>query len=235
MGDHTINPEDVNIEESWKQLLWEEFSKPYFKQVKDFLVKEKKDGKVLYPPGSLIFNAFVKTPVDKVKVVIIGQDPYHNPGQAMGLCFSVPKGIAIPASLKNIYKEMHNDIGFSPPDHGDLTAWAEQGVFLLNAMLTVEKNKAGSHRKIGWQVFTNAVIEKLSATKKGLVFLLWGNFAKSKKVLIDEMKHYVLESVHPSPLAGNAFQGCQHFSKTNQLLVQQGLDPIDWSLEKIKE
>ncbi len=162
--------------------------------------------------------------------MILGQDPYHGPGQAMGLSFSVPKGIRPPASLKNIYKEMHSDVGLEIPAHGDLSSWAAQGVFLLNAMLTVEHKKAGSHKKIGWQTFTNAVIKKLSDERDGLVFMLWGNFAKEKKILIDEMKHYVLEAVHPSPLAGNGFQGCQHFSRANELLQKQGLEPIDWTL-----
>lgn len=221
---------NIQIEDSWKTALQEEFQQPYFAAIKQFLVQEKQAGKTIYPPGSLIFNAFNTTPFDKVKVVILGQDPYHGPDQAMGLSFSVPRGIRPPASLKNIYKELHNDVNMTVPTHGDLTHWASQGVFLLNAMLTVEKRKAGSHKKIGWQNFTNAVISKLSSEREGIVFLLWGNFAKEKKALIDEVKHYVLESVHPSPLAGNGFQGCKHFSRTNELLVKQGLDPIDWQL-----
>ncbi len=222
---------NVQIEESWKAVLKEEFEQPYFATIKQFLVQEKQAGKVIYPKGSLIFNAFNLTPFDKVKVVVIGQDPYHNPGQAMGLSFSVPKGVRVPPSLKNIYKEIANTIDdFKIPDHGDLTAWAQQGVFLLNAMLTVEHNKAGSHKKIGWQTFTDAVIRRLSDEREGLVFLLWGNFAKQKKAFIDEMKHHVLESVHPSPLAGNGFQGCGHFSTTNELLIKQGQEPIDWAM-----
>jgi uracil-DNA glycosylase len=165
-----------------------------------------------------------------VKVVIIGQDPYHNPNQAMGLCFSVPRGVRIPASLVNIYKEINRDLGIPIAGHGDLTSWASQGVFLLNAMLTVEQNKAGSHRKIGWQQFTDAVIQKLSDEREGLIFLLWGNFARSKKLLIDEMKHYVMESVHPSPLAGGAFIGCGHFSKTNEILKKQEIEVINWNV-----
>jgi len=223
----TVN---VQIDESWESLLYEEFQQPYFADIKEFLVNEKRNGKTIYPPGPLIFNAFNKTPVDSVRVVILGQDPYHNPGEAMGLCFSVPKNVKIPASLKNIYREIQNDLGIPMPPHGDLTAWTEQGVILLNAILTVERGKAGSHRNIGWQQFTDAVIRRLSAHKEGLIFLLWGNFAKTKRTLIDQMKHYVLEAVHPSPLAGNGFQGCGHFSKTNELLTKQGLPEIDWQI-----
>ena len=222
------NP-NVKIEESWKRLLSEEFKAPYFQGIKDFLVKEKKAGKTIYPPGPLIFNAFNTTPLDQVKVIILGQDPYHGPGQAMGLSFSVPRSVKTPASLRNVYKELNTDIGMEIPNHGDLSAWAEQGVFLLNAMLTVEHRQAGSHKKIGWQTFTNAVIKKLSDEREGLVFLLWGNFAKAKKEFIDELKHYVLEAAHPSPLAGNRFLTCKHFSRTNELLLKQGLEPIDWN------
>lgn len=221
---------DVQIEDGWKAALTGEFALPYFNQIKQFLIKEKQAGKTIYPPGKLIFNAFDSTPFDKVKVVILGQDPYHQPGQAMGLCFSVPRGIRTPASLQNIYKEINRDLGYPNPGHGDLTPWADQGVFLLNAMLTVEKGNAGSHSKIGWQRFTDAVIKTLSDQKVGLVFLLWGNFAKSKKALINEKKHTVLEAVHPSPLAGNKFQGCGHFSKTNEILIKQGQNPIDWTI-----
>ena len=170
----------------------EEFSKPYFAQIKQFLTEEKSKGKIIFPPGPEIFNAFEKTHFDQVRVVILGQDPYHGPGQAMGLCFSVPKNVTVPASLKNIFKEIHRDIGLPIPDNGDLTPWTQQGVFLLNAILTVEKNQAGSHSKIGWQLFTDAVIQSLSRHRKGLIFLLWGNYAKSKKALIDVSKHTVL-------------------------------------------
>ncbi len=211
--------------------LVEEFSKPYFAQIKQFLKREKSNGKTIFPPGPQIFQAFEKTHFDKVRVVILGQDPYHGPGQAMGLCFSVPKNVAIPASLKNIFKEIHRDVGLPIPNHGDLTSWTSQGVFLLNAILTVEKNVAGSHSKIGWQLFTDVVIQKLSAERKGLIFLLWGNYAKSKKALIDLSKHTVLEAAHPSPLARDAFKGCAHFSKVNSILVQQGEKPINWSLD----
>jgi len=223
-------PVNVQIGESWKALLVEEFSKPYFGAIKAFLVQEKKAGKTIYPPGPVIFNAFNQTPVNDVRVVILGQDPYHNPGEAMGLCFSVPQGIKIPASLRNVFKEIERDLDIPPAEHGDLTPWTRQGVLLLNAVLTVERNKPGSHRNIGWQQFTDAVISQISRHRKDLIFLLWGNFAKSKKPLIDHMKHHVLESVHPSPLAGGAFIGCGHFSKTNELLTKQGLTPIDWSL-----
>ena len=223
-------PVKVQIGESWKQLLAEEFNKPYFSGIKSFLVREKQAGKTIYPPGPAIFNAFNQTAVEDVRVVIIGQDPYHNPGEAMGLCFAVPKGVRVPASLKNIFREIERDLGVPPAAHGDLTSWTRQGVLLLNAILTVERNKAGSHKHIGWQQFTDAVISQLSATRKDLIFLLWGNFARGKKTLIDQMKHHVLESVHPSPLAGGAFIGCGHFSKTNELLINQGLAPIDWSL-----
>ncbi len=222
---------NVNIEDSWKAALQDEFQKPYFPDIKSFLVREKQAGKKIYPPGKLIFNAFNSTPFDQVKVVILGQDPYHNPGEAMGLSFSVPKGVRVPPSLKNIYKEMANDVGFQIPAHGDLSKWSTQGVLLLNAMLTVEHKKAGSHKKIGWQEFTNAVIKKISDEREGIIFMLWGNFAKGKKEFIDATKHHVLEAVHPSPLAGNGFQGSGHFSKANELLKQQGKVGIDWQLD----
>ncbi len=222
---------NVQIEEGWKQALAEEFQKPYFAEIKAFLLAKKQADKTIYPPGALIFNAFNQTPFDAVKVVILGQDPYHNPGEAMGLCFSVPRGVKTPPSLVNIYKEIKTSLGIEPPAHGDLTAWAKQGVLLLNAMLTVEASQPASHQKIGWQTFTDAVIRSISEQKEGVVFLLWGNFARSKKALIDEFKHYVLESAHPSPLAGNAFQGCGHFSRTNEMLEKQGKAPIDWSLD----
>jgi uracil-DNA glycosylase len=223
-------PNDVQIESSWREKLSEEFTKPYFAGIKEFLTKEKAKGKVVFPPGPLIFNAFNNTPFDAVRIVILGQDPYHNPGEAMGLCFSVPSGVRIPASLRNIYKEMKRDIGFMDPGNGDLSNWTQQGVFLLNSVLTVEKNNPGSHSKIGWQIFTDAVIRILSQQKEGIIFLLWGNYARSKKPLIDTTKHDVLEAAHPSPLARDAFQGCGHFSKVNQILLTRGEKPIDWSL-----
>ena len=220
----------VQIEASWKKELLEEFEKPYFLQIVEFLKREKAQNKIIYPPGSQIFNAFNTTPFDQVKVIILGQDPYHGVGQAMGLSFSVSKNVAIPASLKNIYKEIQSDIGLPIPQHGDLTGWAKQGVFLLNAMLTVEASLASSHKNIGWQSFTDTVIQRLSTEKTGLVFLLWGNFAKAKKELIDTNKHLVLEAAHPSPLAGGAFFGCKHFSKTNEYLEKNGQIPINWGV-----
>jgi uracil-DNA glycosylase len=225
-----MNPDQVTIEESWRGLLAEEFREPYFDKIKATLVEKKNQGIVIYPPGPLIFNAFNLTPVKKVKVVILGQDPYHGPGEAMGLCFSVPKGTRIPPSLLNIYKELEEDVGCKIPDHGDLTEWANQGVFLLNAMLTVEHKRPGSHKDIGWQTFTDHVIHKLSSETEGLIFLLWGRFAQSKAPLIDQLKHYVLTAAHPSPLARNAFFGSKHFSKTNQLLQTMDKAPINWQL-----
>ncbi len=221
---------NVKIEESWKAVLSNEFEQAYFQGIASFLRKAKGEGKTIYPPGSLIFNAFNTTPFEAVKVVILGQDPYHRPGEAMGLSFSVPRGVRTPPSLKNIYKELQSDLGIPVADHGDLTKWAEQGVFLLNAMLTVERSKAGSHQKIGWQNFTDAVIRTLSEGREGLVFMLWGNFAKRKKELIDESKHLVLEAAHPSPLAGGAYFGSRHFSQANAYLEEKGMEEIDWNL-----
>ena len=222
---------DVKIEPGWKALLKEEFSKPYFEQITLHLKTEKAQGKTIYPPGGLIFNAFDTTPIDKVKVVIIGQDPYHGPGQAHGLCFSVQTGVPPPPSLVNIFKELHDDIGITIPKHGNLTHWAQQGVFLLNASLTVRAGEPMSHAKIGWAQFTDTVIKKISDTKEHVVFLLWGKFAQEKKTLIDESKHLILRSVHPSPLSAHAgFFGCKHFSKTNQYLVSKGIDPVDWQV-----
>jgi uracil-DNA glycosylase len=222
--------QNVQIEEGWKVLLTDEFEQPYFAGIKTFLVAEKAVGKIIYPPGSLIFNAFNQTPLDQTKVVILGQDPYHNPGEAMGLSFSVPRTVRLPPSLRNIYREINRDLGLPIATHGDLTAWAKQGVLLLNAMLTVEAGQPTSHQKIGWQTFTDAVIKRLSEHKTGLVFMLWGKFAQGKQALIDPAKHHILTAAHPSPLAGDAFQGCGHFSKANELLVAQGLAPIDWQV-----
>jgi uracil-DNA glycosylase len=222
---------DVKIEESWKELLKTEFNKPYFQQIPQHLKTEKAQGKTIYPPGPLIFNAFNTTPLDKVKVVILGQDPYHGPGQAHGLSFSVPNGIAKPPSLLNIFKELHDDIGIDMPNHGNLTHWAEQGVFLLNASLTVRAGEPMSHSKIGWAEFTNEVIKKISEKKDHVVFMLWGKFAQEKRTLIDDKKHLILRSVHPSPLSAHAgFMGCKHFSKANAWLMSKGMDPVDWSL-----
>lgn len=221
---------NVIIEPSWKEVLSSEFDKPYFAGLAAALHAEKARGITIYPPGGKIFNAFALTPFNQVRVVILGQDPYHNPGQAEGLSFSVPSGVPLPPSLKNIYKEISDDIGvdMSRKD-GSLRGWAEQGVFLLNAILTVRAGEAASHSRLGWQTFTDAVIQTLSERRNGIVFLLWGNFARSKKALIDTSRHYVLEAAHPSPLAGGAFFGCRHFSKTNQILINNALQPIDWS------
>ena len=223
-----LDPKSIKIEDSWKEVLHEEFQKQYFSELVGFIKSEKAEGKTIYPPGPNIFQAFNTTPWDKVKVIILGQDPYHNPGQAMGLSFSVPQGTKLPPSLKNIFREIKTDVGIELPDHGDLNSWASQGVFLLNSMLTVEEKKPGSHKKIGWQEFTNAVIRLLSDKKEGLVFLLWGNFAKSKKDLIDGSKHLILEAAHPSPLARGAFFGSKHFSKTNDFLISKNQKIIDW-------
>ena len=222
---------NVQIEESWKQNLKDEFDKIYFQQIVTFLKAEKSAGKIIYPPGPLIFNAFNKTPFSKVEVVLLGQDPYHNKGQAHGLSFSVPDGIPKPPSLINIFKELESDLGIAPPKNGNLERWAIQGVLLLNASLTVRQNEPGSHSKIGWLQFTDSVISKISDNKKGIVFLLWGKFAQEKQSLIDETKHYVLKAAHPSPFsADKGFFGCRHFSKTNDLLVLQHKKPIDWKL-----
>ena len=222
---------NVQIENSWKELLSEEFEKPYFISLSEYLKKEKLSGIKIYPKGPDIFNAFNMTPVANVKVVILGQDPYHGLGQAHGLSFSVPEGVSIPPSLQNIYKELKTDLGISPASNGSLIKWANQGVFLLNAVLTVRAGEAASHSKIGWMEFTDAVISKISKESEGVVFLLWGNFAKSKKELIDTSKHLVLEAPHPSPLARGGFFGCRHFSKANEFLKSKGKEPIDWALE----
>ncbi len=223
---------DVNIEASWKQVLHAEFNKSYFENIVAFLKTEKAQGKIIYPPGSLIFNAFFKTPFDKLKVVLLGQDPYHGKGQAMGLSFSVPKGVRPPPSLINIFKELHDDVGVPIATTGDLTPWAEQGVLLLNAALTVRAGEPNSHSKIGWHQFTDAVIKKISDEKTGIVFLLWGSFAHQKQELIDQTKHHVLKAAHPSPYsADKGFFGCRHFSKTNEFLVQQKQEPINWRLD----
>lgn len=222
---------DVKIEASWKDVLKTEFSKAYFEQAALHIKTEKSQGKTIYPPGSLIFNAFNTTPFDKVKVVILGQDPYHGPGQAHGLCFSVQNGVPPPPSLVNIFKELQEDVGIDAPTHGNLTHWAQQGVFLLNASLTVRAGEPMSHSKIGWAQFTDNVIKTISDKKEHVVFLLWGKFAQEKKVLIDETKHLILKAAHPSPLSAHAgFLGCKHFSKTNEYLGKNGIDPIDWSL-----
>lgn len=220
----------VQIEASWKAVLDETFDQPWFAELATYLREEKAAGKTIYPPGSLIFEAFNRCPFDRVKVVVLGQDPYHNPGEAMGLSFSVPKNVRIPPSLLNIFKELKDDLDIPISGHGDLSAWADQGVFLLNAMLTVEKNKPQSHHHIGWQNFTDTVIRRLSQDREHLVFMLWGNFAKKKKALIDTSRHLVLEAAHPSPLARGGFFGCKHFSQANSYFSRQGIAPINWRL-----
>ncbi len=219
----------VQLEKSWQKVLQEEFEKDYMKQLKNFLLSEKQSGQSIYPPSDQIFAALDFTPFEKVKVVVIGQDPYHGTGQAHGLSFSVNKGTDIPPSLRNIYKELVTDVGITMPSHGYLKHWADQGVLLLNATLTVRANEAGSHQKKGWEIFTDEIIRQLSARRKDLVFLLWGNFAKSKKALITG--HKILEAAHPSPLsAHNGFFNCKHFSQTNAFLVEKGMSPIDWQI-----
>lgn len=219
---------DVRIEQSWKEVLQPEFDKPYFKTLTDFVRQEYSTTEV-FPPARLIFNAFDLCPFDKVKVVIIGQDPYHGPGQAHGLCFSVNDGIQFPPSLKNIFKEIESDLGKPVPASGNLTRWAQQGVLLLNATLTVRAHNAGSHQKQGWETFTDAVIRELATKRDGLVFILWGSYAQKKGAFIDRCRHLVLQSAHPSPLSAyNGFFGNHHFSLTNQWLQEHGLGAIDW-------
>ncbi len=223
---------DPNIETSWKNMLLDEFNAEYFSKLRTLLVEEKKQYTV-YPPGKQIFAAFNHTPFDSVKVVIIGQDPYHGPGQANGLCFSVSDGIRKPPSLDNIFKELNSDLGIPVPASGNLEKWADQGVLLLNASLTVRANTPNSHQNFGWHPFTDAVIKKLSDEKQGLVFLLWGKFAQGKESLIDTTKHHILKAAHPSPYSAyNGFFGCRHFSKTNELLRKEGKKEINWSIEE---
>ncbi|WP_462265179.1 uracil-DNA glycosylase [Mucilaginibacter sp.] len=223
----------VDIERSWLEVLHDEFDKPYMQKLREFLKQEKEAGIKVYPKGSDIFNAFNKTPFTNLKTVILGQDPYHGPNQAIGLSFAVNKGITVPPSLKNIYKELQTDIpGFTMPSHGDLTGWAEQGVLMLNATLTVQAGKPGSHQKKGWEIFTDTVIRTISEQKEGVVFLLWGKFAQAKEELIDTAKHHVLKAAHPSPYsADNGFFGCHHFSKTNEILIKENKAPIDWQIK----
>lgn len=221
---------DPIIEQGWKEILWEEFQSPYFSELKEFLIEDKKKF-TIYPPGNLIFNAFQHTPFAHVKVVVLGQDPYHGTGQAHGLCFSVPQGIRQPPSLVNIFKELQADLNIPLPSHGNLEGWADQGVLLVNATLTVRAGQAGSHQKRGWETFTNRIIEKISAMKSGVVFLLWGRYAQAKESLIDGEKHLILKAAHPSPFSAySGFFGCRHFSKTNEYLEKQGVKRIDWNL-----
>lgn len=227
----TNNDDRIKLEDSWKNALRGEFEQPYMAQLREFLRTEKAAGKEIYPPGPLIFNALNLTPLDQVKVVILGQDPYHGPQQAHGLCFSVQAGVATPPSLQNIYKELHRDLNIPLPRHGNLQSWAEQGVLLLNTTLTVERGMAAAHAGKGWQHFTDRIIEVVSAQRPHLVFLLWGAHAQSKQKLIDATKHLVLTSPHPSPLSAHrGFIGNGHFSRTNKFLQQHDLTPIDWRL-----
>jgi uracil-DNA glycosylase len=228
MNQNTINP---LIEESWKQALEKEFTSDYFVNLKKFLVEEKRNYKI-FPPGNQIFNAFNSTPFNQVKVVILGQDPYHNIDQAHGLCFSVPRGIVKPPSLVNILKELRNDLGISAPSHGNLEKWAKNGVLMLNATLTVRAHEAGSHQNRGWEQFTDAAIKSLSYNRENIVFLLWGAYAQAKSKIIDHNKHLILKAPHPSPLSVyRGFYGCAHFSKTNKYLKDKGLGEIDWSID----
>jgi uracil-DNA glycosylase len=221
---------EPKIESSWREALKDVFSQPYMVQIKQFILSEKAKGKDIFPPSPLIFNAFNQTPFDKVKVVIIGQDPYHGIGQAHGLSFSVPQGVAVPPSLRNIFKELQDDIGMGIPTSGNLDNWEKQGVLLLNAILTVNEAEAASHKSAGWENFTNEVIKVISEKKDNVVFILWGRFAQEKEIYIDHSKHLILKSGHPSPLSVRLFLGCKHFSKTNEWLLSKGLTPINWQL-----
>lgn len=221
-------------EESWKLAINEEFSKEYFVRLKMFLAEEKRNNQQIFPPSEKIFAAFNRTPFKKLKVVILGQDPYHGDGQANGLCFSVAEGIRKPPSLVNVFKELKVDVGVEIPEFGNLESWADQGILLLNATLTVRAHEAGSHQGKGWEEFTDAVIQKISNDLQGIVFLLWGNYAQKKGQKIDRSKHLVLEAPHPSPLARGGFTGCKHFSKTNEYLVSMGKSPINWNLNGMK-
>lgn len=215
----------------WDRLLADEFRKPYMRQLAEFLAAEEQAGKVLYPESRHCFNALNSTPLDQVAVVVLGQDPYHGPGQAHGLCFSVRPGVATPPSLVNIFKEIEDDLGLARPDHGCLQPWAERGVLLLNAVLTVEQGNAGAHQGKGWEGFTDKVIETINRHREGVVFLLWGSYARNKGRIIDRNRHLVLEGPHPSPLSAyRGFFGCRHFSKANQWLQQKGLEPVNWEL-----
>lgn len=221
----------IQLEPGWKAALQDEFSQPYMKDLSAFLRREKALGKTIHPPGPLIFSALNSTPLDRVRVVVLGQDPYHGPGQAHGLAFSVQPGIATPPSLQNIFKELKRDLNLAIPTHGYLQSWAEQGVLMLNTSLTVEQGVAGSHAKAGWQTFTNRIIEVVNAQREHLVFMLWGAHAQSKAPLIDPTRHLMLKSAHPSPLSAHrGFLGNGHFSRANQFLQQHGLEPIDWRL-----
>lgn len=230
----TNQTERIQLDPSWKAHLLPEFSKTYMVNLRAFLLKERETKKRIYPRGSEYFAALNACPFERVKVVILGQDPYHGPGQAHGLCFSVRPGVDIPPSLMNIFKELKSDLGIEPPNHGHLQTWAAQGVLLLNATLTVEAGKAGSHQRKGWEQFTDAIIDRLNRERESLVFVLWGSYAQKKGAFIDRKKHLVLESVHPSPLSAHrGFFGNRHFSKINAYLAEHGQEPIDWRLPAI--
>jgi uracil-DNA glycosylase len=221
----------IQLEQSWLEQLEDQFKQPYMQKLRKFLLVRKQHRAVIYPPGEQIFNALNTTPIDQVKVVILGQDPYHGPGQAHGLCFSVLPGVRKPPSLANIYREIQSDLGLPMPTHGNLQSWAEQGVLLLNAVLTVERGQAGSHQGKGWETFTDAVVQSLTDKREGLVFMLWGSYAQKKGVVIDRRKHLVLKAPHPSPLSAHrGFLGCKHFSQANDYLLQHHETQIDWSV-----
>jgi uracil-DNA glycosylase len=233
MSDTPVPParDRVKLDPSWLRVVGSEFDQPYMEQLKAFLQAEKRAGKVIYPPANLWFNALDTTPFEQVKVVILGQDPYHGPGQAHGLCFSVLPGVAPPPSLINIFKELQDDLGIAPSGHGCLQHWAENGVLLLNSVLTVERGRAASHQGRGWERFTDACVAHLNRDREGLVFLLWGSYAQRKGALIDRSRHCVLEAPHPSPLSAHrGFFGCRHFSRANEYLQARGAAPVDWSL-----
>ena len=230
------NSTTIGLEPAWNNQLGDEFKKDYMLSLREFLANRKQQGAIIYPPGSQWFAALNTTPFDQVKVVILGQDPYHGPGQAHGLCFSVLPNIKVPPSLANIYKELKSDLGIEPPSHGCLTPWAEQGVLLLNTTLTVEQGQAGSHQGKGWETLTDSIISKINDHRQGVVFMLWGSHAQKKVSMIDTERHLVLKSVHPSPLSAyRGFFGCKHFSQANSFLEQQGLESIDWRLPRHKE
>lgn len=226
------NTNEVKIESSWGKALKDEFSKPYFSKLKNFLKSEKELGKIIYPPGNQIFRCFELTPFDEVKIVLLGQDPYINDNQAHGLSFSVPMETPVPESLKNIYRELNKDLGIPIAKHGNLEKWAKQGVLLMNSILTVERKKSGSHARKGWESFTDAAIQSISTHRENIVFLLWGNYAKNKSGLIDMNKHLILTAAHPSPLAGGAFFGNRHFSKAKNYMESKGIIPISWDLNQ---
>ena len=220
---------EIKLEQTWKDRLQDEFAEPYMAGLRRFLLDRKRSGAVIYPPGKQIFNALDSTPFDAVKVVILGQDPYHGPGQAHGLCFSVQENVPTPPSLVNIYKEIESDLGLQPPGHGNLQSWAEQGVLLLNAVLTVERGHASAHQGKGWERFTDRIVSELNAGRENLVFLLWGAYAMKKGAIIDRDRHFVLNAPHPSPLSAHrGFFGCRHFSKTNTWLEKHGMAPVSW-------